>query len=112
MSAANLVARLESWIDQSGGIVRLKPTYVRRFYQDGGRLGLAAEAGGTYQPQSGLWIPERWIASTVTASNLHPIPGEGLSFLDAPGEPVTLKQALEALGPRLLGNEIVNACGA
>src|SRR5207253_7683628 len=112
MTEASLAPRLESWIEQSGGILRLKPTYVRRFYQDGGRLGLAAEPGGTYQPESGLYVPERWIASTVTATNLHPIEGEGLSFLDAPGEPVTLKAALAALGPRLLGAEIFGACGA
>jgi hypothetical protein len=111
MSDSNLLARLEPWIEQCRGVLRLKPTYVRRFYQDGGRLGLAAEAGGTYQADSDLWVPERWIASTVTAANLHPIPGEGLSFLDLPGAPVSLKEGLEALGPRLLGQEIVAACG-
>jgi mannose-6-phosphate isomerase class I len=111
MTDTNLVARLESWIEQTGGLLRLKPTYVRRFYQDGGRLGLAETAGGTYQADSGLWVPERWIASTVTATNLHPQPGEGLSLLDIPGPPVTLKEALEALGPRLLGERIVAACG-
>src|SRR5205807_9986697 len=100
-----------SWTAQCRGVLRLKPTYVRRFYQDGGRLGLAAEAGGTYQADSGLWIPERWIASTVTAANLHPIPGEGQSFLEMPGAPVTLQEALEALGPRLLGPEIFADCG-
>jgi hypothetical protein len=105
MSDTGLTARLESWVEQSGGLLRLKPTYVRRFYQDGGRLGLAAEAGGTLQKESGLYVPERWIASTVTAANLHPIPGEGLSFLDLPGEPVSLQQALETLGPKLLGEQ-------
>jgi hypothetical protein len=108
---SELTARLESWTEQSGGILRLKPTYVRRFYQDGGRLGLADKAGGTYQEASGLWVPERWIASTVAAANLHPIPGEGLSFLDVPGTAVTLKDALEAQGPRLLGERIHTACG-
>jgi mannose-6-phosphate isomerase class I len=111
MSDLTVAARIEPWLELHRGVMRLKPTYVRRFYQDGGRLGLAPTAGGTYQPQSGLWIPERWIASTVTASNLHPIPGEGLSYLDMPGEPVALNEALEALGPRLLGEEIFAACG-
>jgi hypothetical protein len=111
MSNPTLAARIEPWLEQHHGVMRLKPTYVRRFYQDGGRLGLASAAGETYQPQSGLWIPERWIASTVTASNLHPIAGEGLSYLEMPGAPVTLSDALQALGPRLLGTEIFNACG-
>jgi mannose-6-phosphate isomerase class I len=108
---SDLTARLESWIEQCGGVLRLRPTYVRRFYQDGGRLGLAEEAGGTYQQASGLWIPERWIASTVAAANLHPITGEGLSFLDLPGDPVTFRDALEVLGPRLLGERIHATCG-
>jgi hypothetical protein len=111
MTDPSLTPRLEPWIEQSRGILRLKPTYVRRFYQDGGRLGLADAAGGTYQPASGLWVPERWIASTVTAANLHPIAGEGLSFLDLPGTPVSLKEALESLGSRLLGEAIYSACG-
>jgi hypothetical protein len=111
MTEATLAARLEAWIEQSGGILRLKPTYVRRFYQDGGRLGLATEPGGTYQPDSGLYVPERWIASTVTATNLHPIEGEGLSFLDLPGLPVSLAAALAALGPRLLGERLFAAHG-
>lgn len=115
---SELTARLESWIEQSGGVLRLRPTYVRRFYQDGGRLGLAEEAGGTYQEESGLWVPERWIASTVAAANPHPIPGEGLSFLDLPGAGcppeggrITLKDALEAMGAILLGERILAACG-
>jgi mannose-6-phosphate isomerase class I len=111
VSEPNLAARLKSWIEQRRGVLRLKPTFVRRFYQDGGRLGLAEQAGGTYQPDSGLWVPERWIASTVTAANLHPIEGEGLSILDMPGAPVSLRAALEALGPRLLGEVIFKACG-
>jgi mannose-6-phosphate isomerase class I len=116
---SDLTARLEPWVEQSGGVLRLRPTYVRRFYQDGGRLGLAEAAGGTYQEASGLWIPERWIASTVAAANLHPIAGEGLSFLDLPGDGfragggrVTLKEALEVMGPRLLGEHIHTACGS
>jgi hypothetical protein len=112
MTEPSLGVRLASWIEQNGGILRLKPTYVRRFYQDGGRLGLAAEPGGTYQPQSGLYVPERWIASTVIATNLHPIEGEGLSFLDIPGPPVSLAAALEAMGPRLLGERLHAGHGA
>src|SRR5262249_29176847 len=106
-----LAVRLESWLEQTGGIVRLKPTYVRRFYQDGGRLGLAEQPGGTYPTESGLYVPERWIASTGTATNLHPIAGQGLSFLDIPGPPVSLGSALAALGPRLLGEKLFAAHG-
>lgn len=111
MSDSELAARLEPWIEQSQGILRLKPTYVRRFYQDGGRLGLSDRPGGTYQADSGLWVPERWIASTVAAANPHPVPGEGLSFLEMPGPPVSLQEALAALGSLLLGERICSAWG-
>jgi len=90
-------------------ILRLKPTYVRRFYVDGGRLGLGTKPGETYQPDSGLWIPERWIASTVTATNPHPIPGEGLSFLE--DGRTTLRDAIAAEPERLLGPAIARAHG-
>ncbi|MBI3912332.1 MAG: hypothetical protein HY320_15545 [Armatimonadetes bacterium] len=91
-------------------ILRLRPTYVRRFYVDGGRLGLGEKPGDTYQPQSGLWVSERWIASTVAAANPHPIEGEGLSYLA--DEQTTLREAIERAPERLLGPDIVAAHGA
>ena len=57
MSDPNLVARLEPWIEHCRGVLRLRPTCVRRFCPDGGRLGVASDAGGAYQPDPGLWTP-------------------------------------------------------
>ncbi len=95
---------IDRLLDETGGILRLRPNYVRRYYRDGGRL-LAAASGPVHAPgETGPWSPERWIASTVTAYNPEPIPGEGLSFLDIPGSNISLKDALSVRGDRILGS--------
>ena len=103
-------------IERNAGILRLAPTFVRRFYMDGGRLA-GTKPGGTYNKKDGLWKPERWIASTTTAVNVHPIKNEGLSKIDtrAPksrglqparsraNSNLTLREALQVAGEELLG---------
>jgi len=91
---------VERLLDQQEGILKLKPTYARRVYADGGRL-LGGQPGSTYIPRDRLWVPERWIASGTVAVNPHPIPGEGLSHLA--GANMTLNDALELAGERMLG---------
>ena len=89
---------------RTGGVLPLRPAYARRFYRDGGRLGLAGhEAGGTLIAAEGFFIPERWIASSVEAVNPLPRKGEGLSQLDLPGEPIAFRDACLACGDFLLG---------
>jgi Phosphomannose isomerase len=99
--------KLERLIERTGGILKLRPTYVRRFYKDGGRLGLSKKPGGTFNPRTKLFVPERWIASCVEAHNPHPIKGEGLSKIWLPkGETqITLKEALQKFGDLLLGEK-------
>lgn len=103
------------------GLLFFEPSYVRRLYADGGRLGLSRRPGGTYLPRVRLWRPERWIASTVAASNPFPLPGEGLSRLAVPGSRsgrrisptrMTFREALEQRGERILGTEYFKAYGA
>ncbi len=91
---------IERVLDRQQGILKLKPTHVRRFYMDGGRMS-GGEPGGTFNPRDGLWKPERWIASTTVAINLHPMADEGLSQLAA-GK-ATLRDALLAAPERMLG---------
>jgi len=105
MIASNIERALERLIERTGGILPLRPTFVRRFYMDGGRLGLGKKPGETFQPQSGLWMPERWIASTVEATNPHPIKGEGLSIIAVKDVNITLREALKMYGQLLLGSE-------
>lgn len=100
-----------SWIiDQelhrSGGVLRLRPTFARRWYRDGGRLGLAGnQPGATLIRKQRLFVPERWIASTSVAINLFPRENEGLSMVDFPGQDVLLTEALAARPEILLGCE-------
>lgn len=108
MSALDEVDRI---LDDTGGILPLKPTFVRRFYPDGGRLGLGKRAGDTFNPAEGLWKPERWLISCSTASNPHPIAGEGLSRLAGLREDVTLKEVLQHRGAVLLGSDYSRQVG-
>ncbi len=99
----NLGPELDGLLDRTGGILPLRPNYVRRYYRDGGRL-LADTHDAVPAPKTdGPWSPERWIASTVTACNPVPIPGEGLSFLKLPGRDISLRDALSLCGDRILG---------
>src|SRR5712664_140375 len=106
-----LADTVDSILDSSQGVVKLKPTYVRRFYKDGARLGLGKKPGDTFKPSVKMWVPERWIASTVTATNPNPVPGEGLSFLDVPGKKISLTQALSARSEAILGAELAARYG-
>lgn len=99
-------------LDQTKGILKLKPTYVRRFYKDGGRLGLGKKPGDTFKPSVKMWVPERWIASTVTATNPHPVPAEGLSFLDVPGRKISLKLAISMRPEAIVGPKLATRYGA
>jgi hypothetical protein len=99
------MSALDQALERSKGFLRLKPTYARRFYMDGGRLGLSKKPGGTLNPKTKLFTPERWIASSTEAVNLHPIGGEGLSYLDVPGERLALRDALKVCGEQMLGAE-------
>lgn len=101
------------------GLLFFAPTYVRRLYMDGGRLGLSNRPGGTYLPRHRMWRPERWIASTVRASHPSRRPDEGLSRLVIPPRygsrrpvGITFRQALQWRGERILGRESFKAYGA
>jgi len=107
---ADRTKQIERILDRTGGVLRLKPNYVRRFYVDGGRL-LGGKPGATFNPRDGLYKPERWIASCTVAHNPHPIQGEGLSLLAADGVRMTLAEALRLAGPRLLGERRYQAHG-
>jgi len=101
-----LAVTVDQELHRTGGVLRLRPTYARRFYRDGGRLGLAGnKAGATLIRKQNLYVPERWIASTSVAVNPFPKKNEGLSTVDIPGNEFTLKDALAAHPEILLGSE-------
>jgi hypothetical protein len=105
-------ALLTQALEKGKGIVRLMPAWVpRSFCVPGRRLrlhpadlyALGADRGG---------IDERWFASTVRADNGPGTPeDEGLSYIYADGQKVTLLDAIQLLGAAFLGEEQMAAYG-
>jgi hypothetical protein len=107
-AAAPLPTRLiREVLDASDGLLRLAPTWVpRSFLTPGRRIKLAhsdiyalgAHRGG---------IDERWFGSTTPAANEGAPPDEGLSYVVYKHERAfTLKEAIEAEGPRIIGQPL------
>ncbi|HUS07492.1 MAG TPA: hypothetical protein VMZ52_14390 [Bryobacteraceae bacterium] len=94
------------------GIVRLAPCWVpRSFLMPGGRLkldprdlyALGAHRGG---------IDERWFSSTTKADNgPTTAQDEGLSYIEADGHNVLLKEAIDTLGDDFLGADVMRERG-
>ncbi|HVO97735.1 MAG TPA: hypothetical protein VMT15_06690 [Bryobacteraceae bacterium] len=94
------------------GVVRLAPCWVpRSFLMPGGRLkldprdlyALGAHRGG---------IDERWFSSTTKAAN-GPLTAEdeGLSYIEFQGKKVLLKEAIDTVGDRFLGSDVMQRHG-
>src|SRR5437660_2081601 len=105
MSNQNLIHEA---LTAGDGIVRLAPCLVpRSFLMPGGRLkldprdlyALGAHRGG---------IDERWFSSTTKAAN-GPLTAEdeGLSYIDAGGKRMLLRDAIGQIGGDFLGAEVM-----
>ena len=93
-------------LEAGEGILRLAPTWVPRVYlQPGRRLKLDQRDLYAFGAHRG-GIDERWFASTTPAMNDNRTPDEGLSYVVSNGDRFTLKEAVEAEGPRLVGKSI------
>src|SRR2546426_1399371 len=105
--------RVERALDRlvDRGVPPRLPNYVGRLYMDGGRLPISRRPGDTYVPHARMWRPERWIGSTVTAMNPHPISDEGIGWIDAPGGQIKLTAALRMRGRDILGSRAFAAYG-
>lgn len=96
-------------LEAGEGILRLAPTWVPRVYlQPGRRLKLDERDLCAYGAHRG-GIDERWFASTTPAMNDNRTPDEGLSYVVSEGDRFTLKEAVEAEGPRMVGKAIWEA---
>ncbi len=105
-------SRLQQALAAGEGIVRLAPCWVpRSFLMPGGRLKLdprdlyacGAHRGG---------IDERWFSSTTNAANGPGTPDdEGLSYIDVGGARVLLREAVETMGDRFLGADVMREQG-
>lgn len=93
-------------LEAGEGILRLAPTWVPRVYlQPGRRLKLDQRDLYAYGAHRG-GIDERWFASTTPAMNDNRTPDEGFSYVVSEGERFTLKDAVDAEGPRMVGKAI------
>ncbi len=103
-TAVNSVNQLARQSLEAGeGILRLAPTWVPRIYlQPGRRLKLDSRDLYAYGAHRG-GMDERWFASTTPAMNDNRTPDEGLSYVVSEGQRFTLKDAVEAEGPRMIG---------
>lgn len=111
-TAPSLIAKdnvsqiLDRAMDAGSGLLRLTPTWVpRSFLHPGKRIRLhpddyyamGAERGG---------IDERWFASTTECANENREATEGLSFCLFENQLFLLRDAVDELGPRLIGPAI------
>ncbi|MGH9591430.1 MAG: hypothetical protein ACRD25_13620 [Terracidiphilus sp.] len=93
-------------LEAGEGILRLAPTWVPRvFLQPGRRLKLDHRDLYAFGAHRG-GIDERWLASTTPAMNDNRTPDEGLSYVASGKDRFTLKEAVEAEGPRIVGPSI------
>src|ERR1700752_170776 len=99
-------AGVQRVLDQSGGILRLAPTWVpRSFLMPGRRIKLAPQDTYAYGAHRG-GIDERWFASTTEAANEGRVPDEGLSYCVVGGQRFTLRKAVEDCGATRVGQAI------
>jgi hypothetical protein len=93
-------------IEAGEGILSLAPNWVPRSANvPGRRLKLATEDFYAYGAHRG-GIDERWFSSTTMAVNEEAVPDEGLSYVVWNGLRFTLKEAIEAESPRLIGERM------
>jgi hypothetical protein len=95
-----------SLLNRTGGILKLQPQFVHRFYPDLNRLHQKSLKKNPRQ-----FIPERWIASSVAAVNPPPIPSGGLSMIHGTSSPLALRDAIKAAPHEMLGQNLLTLHG-
>ncbi len=112
MNSANIVkgdsirTALESALDVGNGILRLTPTWVpRSFLHPGKRIRLHPDDWYAYGAERG-GIDERWFASTTEAANEGRVWHEGLSFCSCGGQLFSLKDAVDEMPARVIGEPL------
>jgi hypothetical protein len=101
-------ARVREVLEAGEGILRLAPTWVpRSFLMPGRRIKLAPQDVYALGAHRG-GIDERWFSSTTAAANEGAPPDEGLSYVvhDGKKTTITLREAIEGEGERLVGRPI------
>ena len=110
---ADNVQAVREALKAGAGIVRLAPSWVpRSFCIPGKRLKLHPDDYYAFGAHRG-GIDERWFASTTKADNgPETLEDEGLSYIVTPGgHKVLLREAIEAIGDEILGQEVMHVHG-
>jgi hypothetical protein len=93
-------------MDAGDGVLRLAPNWVpRSFLHPGKRLRLHPDDLYAYGGHRG-GIDERWLGSTVIATNENRVWHEGLSFVCHGDRRFLLSEAIEACGEQIVGRAI------
>lgn len=111
----NIEKTVLSALESGNGIVRLAPAWVpRAFLTPGRRLKLAPSDVYALGVERG-GIDERWLASTTKADNPGAPEDEGLSYIvfqeGSKISKVLLKDAIDVLGDRFLGRDVMRKYG-
>jgi len=104
--SGNVKSAAEAALSETGGLLRLSPTWVpRSFLQPGKRLKLDPKDLYAFGLNRG-GIDERWFGSTTPAANDNRTPDEGLSYVVSNGQRFTLADAVSELGGKIIGDSI------
>ena len=102
---------LELALDAGDGLLRLKPNWVpRTFVNPGRRLKLHPDDWYAYGAHRG-GIDERWLASTIDASNPGRVWHEGQSICTFENQLFMLRDAIAEAGSRLIGPAMFDKYG-
>ena len=109
--SSDIRAATEAHLEDTGGLLRLSPTWVpRSFLQPGLRIKLHPDDTYAYGLSRG-GIDERWFGSTTVTANEGRAEDEGLSYIVAGTERFTLLDAINACGADIIGSAIWDKYG-
>ena len=108
---SDIRAATEAHLEDTGGLLRLSPTWVpRSFLQPGLRIKLHPDDTYAYGLSRG-GIDERWFGSTTVTANEGRAKDEGLSYVVVGKERFTLRDALNECGADIIGKDIWDKYG-
>jgi hypothetical protein len=103
VESGSIGAVVDMALQRNGGLLRLAPCWVpRSFLHPGRRLKLDPRDLYAFGLERG-GIDERWFGSTTEAANEGRRPDEGLSYVVDHDVRFTLRDAIAARGPELIG---------
>jgi len=109
--SANIQEATEAHLEDTGGLLRLSPTWVpRSFLQPGHRIKLHPDDTYAYGLSRG-GIDERWFGSTTVTGNEGRAEDEGLSYVVVGKERFTLRDAIDGCGATIIGSAIWDKYG-